>query len=90
MISAKEAQNYTKKFEPSAKMVKEILEPLEAKIKAGERHPRVYTTNFHREASEELAKYLREELGYRTARIQDIYNQRTGQRGGNYLIIDLV
>lgn len=89
MISAKEAQKYTKKFVPSEAMVREVLNPIEAQIKAGERHPREYTTRFSREAAEELAKYLREELGYRTARIQDIYNQRTGQRGGNYLIIDL-
>ena len=88
MISANEAKRYIKAFEPSERAKKEVLDVIERQIKNGERHPRAYTTSFCRDYAEDLAKYCRS-LGYTNARIQDIYNMRTGQRGGNYLIIDL-
>lgn len=84
MITAEEAKAYTKKFEPNKSHIDEI----ERQIKNGERHVRVYTTGYVRSYSEDLAKYCREQ-GYHNARIEDIYNRRTGQRGGNYLAIDL-
>ena len=84
MISAEQAKQYTKKFEPS----KELVEQVENQIKRGERHIHVYTTSYCRDYAEDFAKYCREQ-GYTNARIEDIYNRRTGQRGGNYLAIDL-
>jgi hypothetical protein len=84
MITAEEAKAYIKPFEPN----KEILNSVESQIKSGERHVRVFTTRYVRTYAEDCAKYFRK-LGYENARIVDIYNQRTGQRGGNYLQIDL-
>lgn len=87
MITAEEARKYRKEFKPSATEQK-ILDEIEAKIKKGERHPTAFTTHLFRDNAEDLAAYCRS-LGYTNARIVDIYNQRTGQRGGNYLKIDL-
>ena len=83
MISAEEAKKYAKTFEPPKDMVNYI----ESEIKRGERHIQYFTTCYCRDYAEDCADYFRE-LGY-NARIVDIYNQRTGQRGGNYLKIDL-
>jgi hypothetical protein len=88
MMTAQEAKAYMKEFVPNEKAQKEVLDVIESKIKKGDRHPSAYTTSFVRSYAEDLAKYCRS-LGYKTARIEDIYNLRTGQRGGNYLIIDL-
>jgi len=84
MINAEQAKQYTKKFEPS----KELVEQVEKQIKRGERHIHVYTTSYCRDYAEDFAKYCREQ-GFTNARIEDIYNRRTGKRGGNYLAIDL-
>ena len=84
MITAEQAKQFTKAFEPNKCHIDEI----ERQIKRGDRHIRVWTTGYLRSYSEELAKYCREH-GYTNAHIEDIYNQRTGQRGGNYLAIDL-
>ena len=88
MISANEAMKYVKPFEPSETAKREVLDVIESQIKKGERHPRAYTTRFVRSYAEDLAKYCRS-LGYTNARIVDIYNMRTGAKGGNYLQIDL-
>jgi len=88
MITAEEAKKYVNAFVPSEKAKKEVLDVIERQIKRGERHPTAYTTSFIRSYAEDLAAYCRS-LGYSNARIVDIYNKRTGQRGGNYLIIDL-
>ena len=84
MITAEQAKNYTKEFEPDKDLVRDV----ENQIKNGERHIRVYTTKFFRSYAEDFAKYCRS-LGYSNARIEDIYNMRTGAKGGNYLAIDL-
>ena len=84
MITAEQAKEYVKAFEPN----KEHIDAIESQIKRGERHIRVYTTRYCRSYAEDLAKYCREH-GFTNARIEDIYNLRTGQRGGNYLAIDL-
>lgn len=84
MISANEAASYIKPFEPN----KELINEIEYQIKSGERHIRVFTTSYVRSYAEDLAKYCREH-GYTNARIEDIYNVRTGAKGGNYLAIDL-
>jgi hypothetical protein len=83
MITAEEAKKYIKEFIPND----EIINSVESQIKKGERHIRVYTTRYVRTYAEDCAAYFRK-LGY-NARITDIYNLRTGQRGGNYLQIDL-
>ena len=83
MISAEEAKKYVKEFEPP----KDMVEYVEAQIKKGERHIQYYTTRYCRDYAEDCAEYFRK-LGY-NAHIKDIYNMRTGQRGGNYLKIDL-
>lgn len=83
MMTAEEAKKYIKPFEPN----KEILDEVESQIRRGERHIRVYTTRYFRSYAEDCAEYFRK-LGY-NAQIKDIYNMRTGQRGGNYLQIDL-
>jgi hypothetical protein len=88
MITAEEAKAYTKEFVPNECAKREVLDVIEAQIKRGERHCTAYTTSFVRSYAEDLAKYMRG-LGYANARIVDIYNVRTGQRGGNYLQIDL-
>lgn len=88
MITASEAKAYTKEFVPSETAKREVLDVIEKQIKRGERHCTAYTTSFNRSYAEDLAKYCRS-LGYKNARIVDIYNRRTGQRGGNYLAIDL-
>ena len=84
MITAQEAKNYTKKFTPA----KELVDDLEKQIKSGSRHIMVWTTGYCRDYSEDFAAYCREH-GFTNAHIHDVYNQRTGQRGGNYLKIDL-
>jgi hypothetical protein len=84
MITADEAKSYTKEFEPNKCHIDEI----ERQIKRGERHIQVWTTGYIRSYAEDLAKYCRQH-GYSNARIEDVYNRRTGQRGGNYLAIDL-
>lgn len=84
MITAEEAKRYIKEFVPC----EEILNNVESQIKKGERHVRMYTTRWSRDYAEDCAKYF-VGLGYRNARIEDIYNLRTGVRGGNYLAIDL-
>ena len=83
MMTAEEAKKYIKEFIPN----KEIIDSVESQIKKGERHIQVFTTGYVRSYAEDCAAYFRK-LGY-NARITDIYNQRTGQRGGNYLQIDL-
>lgn len=83
MITAEEAKKYIKEFVPND----EIINSVESQIKKGERHIRVYTTRYVRTYAEDCAAYFRK-LGY-NASITDIYNLRTGQRGGNYLRIDL-
>lgn len=83
MITAEEAKAYTKEFKPVVSDIREI----EDAIKRGERHIRLYTTNYMRTYAEDLAQYCRD-LGYKNARIEDIYS-RGGARGGNYLAIDL-
>jgi len=84
MITAEQAKQYTKAFEPNKCHVDEI----ESQIKRGERHIQVWTTGYCRDYAEDLAAYCRQQ-GFSNARIVDIYNRRTGQRGGNYLSIDL-
>lgn len=84
MISAEEAKAYTKPFEPCKAHIREI----ESQIKEGRRHIQVWTTGYCRDYSEDLAAYCRS-LGYHNAQIKDVYNRRTGARGGNYLSIDL-
>ena len=84
MITAEEAKQYTKAFEPNECHVKEI----ERQIKNGSRHIQVWTTGYCRDYAEDLAEYCRKQ-GFSNARIEDVYNRRTGQRGGNYLAIDL-
>ncbi len=83
MMTAEEAKKYIKEFVPSD----EIINSVESQIKRGERHVQVFTTRYVRSYAEDCAKYFRK-LGY-DAYIKDIYNLRTGQRGGNYLQIDL-
>lgn len=87
-MNAEEAKAYIKPFTPSETAQREVLDVIERQIKEGNRHPKAFTTSFVRSYAEDLAKYCRS-LGYSNARIVDIYNQRTGQRGGNYLTIDL-
>ena len=84
IISAEEAKKYTKAYVPPT----ELVNALEAQIKRGERHIQVWTTRWCRDAAEDFAKYCRSQ-GYTNAHIHDVYNQRTGQKGGNYLKIDL-
>jgi hypothetical protein len=84
MITAEQAKQYTKEFTPNKCHVDEI----ERQIKRGEKHIQVWTTGYCRDYAEDLAQYCREH-GFDNARIVDIYNRRTGQRGGNYLAIDL-
>ena len=88
MITAEEAKKYVKEFVPSSTQTA-ILADIESQIKKGERHPCSFTTRLFRQDAEDLAKYCREKLGFTNARIVDIYNNRTGARGGNYLQIDL-
>lgn len=83
MITREEARKYVKEFTPNA----EIINAVEKQIKEGNKHIRVYTTRFVRTYAEDCAAYFRN-LGYE-ASIEDIYNQRTWQRGGNYLKIEL-
>lgn len=82
-MTAEEAKKYVKEFTPN----KDIIEQVENQIKRGERHIHVYTTRYVRSYAEDCAAYFRK-LGY-NARITDIYNLRTGARGGNYLQIEL-
>jgi len=82
-MTAEEAKKHVKQFIPN----NEILNSVESQIKRGERHIQVFTTRYIRTYAEDCADYFRK-LGY-NARITDIYNRRTGQRGGNYLQIDL-
>ena len=84
MMNAEEARKYTKEFEPNKCHVDEI----EYQIKKGNKHIQVWTTGYCRSYAEDLAEYCRKK-GFRNARIEDVYNRRTGQRGGNYLAIDL-
>ena len=84
MITAEQAKEYTKAFEPN----KCHVDKIESQIKRGEKHIQVWTTGYCRDYAEDLAQYCREH-GFDNARIVDIYNRRTGQRGGNYLAIDL-
>ena len=83
MMTAEEAKKCIKEFIPND----EIINSVESQIKRGERHIQVFTTRYTRNYAEDCAKYFRK-LGY-DAYIKDIYNIRTGQRGGNYLQIDL-
>lgn len=83
MITAEQAKQYTKAFTPK----KEHIEEIERQIKSGDRHIQVWTTSYTRSYAEDLAKYCRQH-GY-DACIKDVYNLRTGQRGGNYLSIEL-
>jgi hypothetical protein len=83
MMTAEEAKKYIKEFVPDNK----IINSVEYQIKSGDRHIQIWTTGYSRDCAEDCAKYFRK-LGY-NAQIVDIYNQRTGQKGGNYLKIDL-
>lgn len=82
-MTAEQAKQYVGKFEPSQR----ILNYVESEIKKGVRHIQYWTTGLVRTYSEDVAKYFRD-LGY-DAQIKDVYNIRTGQRGGNYLMINL-
>lgn len=82
-MTAEEAKKYIKEFIPND----EIINSVESQIKKGNRHIQVYTTSYVRSYAEDCAKHFRK-LGY-NAKITDIYNLRTGQKGGNYLQIDL-
>ena len=84
MITAEQAKQYTKEFEPN----KCHIDAIESQIKNGAKHIQVWTTGYCRNYAEDLAEYCRKH-GFTNARIVDIYNQRTGQKGGNYLAIDL-
>ena len=84
MITAEQAKAYTKPYNPP----QDLVDELEKKIKSGERHISIFTTRYVRSCAEDFAQYCREH-GFTNARIVDVYNQRTGQRGGNYLQIDL-
>jgi hypothetical protein len=84
MMNAEEAKKYTKPFEPN----KEHVEAIERQIKNGVKHIQVWTTHYWRPYAVDLAEYCRKQ-GFKNARIVDVYNQRTGQKGGNYLAIDL-
>ena len=84
MITAEQAKAYTKEFEPAPSIVREI----ESQIKDGRKHIQVWTTGYARTYAEDIAEYCRKH-GYTNARIEDVYNRRTGARGGNYLAIDL-
>ena len=88
MINAEQAKQYTKEFVPNERFQREVLDEIERKIKAGDRHPFAFTTGWCRNYAEDAAKYCREKLGFTNARIEDIYSIY-GQRGGNYLQIDL-
>ena len=83
MMTAEEAKKYIKEFVPNY----EIINSVESQIKRGERHVQVFTTRYARSYAEDCADYFCK-LGY-DAYIKDVYNIRTGQRGGNYLQIDL-
>lgn len=83
-MTYEEAKQYVKPFEVPT----EIENQVNTQIKRGERHIQVYTTQYSRSFAEDIAKYYRKQ-GFATARIVDIYNRRTGQRGGNYLSIDI-
>lgn len=83
-MNYEEAKQYVKPFEVPT----DIENQVNAQIKRGERHIQVYTTKYFRSFAEDIAKYYRKQ-GFTTARIVDIYNRRTGQRGGNYLSIDI-
>ena len=83
MITPEEAKKYIKEFVPN----NEIINSVESQIKRGERHIQVWTTRYARNYAEDCADYFCK-LGY-DAYIKDVYNIRTGQRGGNYLQIDL-
>lgn len=83
MITPEEAKKYIKEFVPND----EIINSVESQIKKGKRHVTVFTTGYVRSYAEDCAEYFRK-LGY-NAYIEDIYNLRTGQKGGNYLQIDL-
>lgn len=83
MMTPEEAKKYIKEFVPND----EIISSVESQIKRGERHVQVFTTRYTRSYAEDCAKYFCK-LSY-DACIKDIYNIRTGQRGGNYLQIDL-
>ena len=82
-MTQEEAKKYIKEFVPSD----EIINSVESQIKRGERHIQVWTTRYARSYAEDCADYFCK-LGY-NAYIKDVYNIRTGQRGGNYLQIDL-
>jgi hypothetical protein len=84
MITAEQAKAYTKEFEPNPSHVREI----ENQIKNGSKHIQVWTTGYCRNYAEDLAEYCRKH-GFTNARIEDVYNRRTGAKGGNYLAIDL-
>lgn len=84
MINAEQAKAFTKPFVPN----KEHIDEIERQIKNGSRHIQVWTTKYWRSYAEDLATYCRAH-GFTNACIKDVYNQRTGQRGGNYLSIDL-
>ena len=83
MMTAEEAKKYIKEFVPND----EIINSVEYQIKNGDRHIQVWTTRYTRDYAEDCAEYFCK-LGY-NAQIVDVYNRRTGQRGGNYLKIDL-
>lgn len=83
-MTYEEAKQYVKPFEVPTDIENQVND----QIKRGERHIQVYTTRFSRSFAEDIAKYYRKQ-GFATARIVDIYNRRTGQRGGNYLSIDI-
>ena len=83
-MNYEEAKQYVKPFEVPTSVENQV----NSQIKRGERHIQVFTTSYARSFAEDIAKYYRKQ-GFATARIVDIYNRRTGQRGGNYLSIDI-
>lgn len=84
MITAEEAKAYTSEFVPK----KEHIDEIERKIKNGERHIHVWMTSYINSYKYDLVEYCKKH-GFTNARIEHVYNMRTGQRGGNYLAIDL-
>ena len=83
MITAAEAKQYVGEFKPS----QDMIDSIESDIKAGKWDIRYSTTWLDRDYAERCAEYFRN-LGYR-AYIKDIYNVRTGAKGGSYLKVEI-
>ena len=84
MITAEQAKQFTNEFVPK----KEHIDDIERQIKSGSRHIQVWMTSYVTSYKNDLVDYCKKH-GFTNARIEHVYNIRTGQRGGNYLAIDL-